>query len=172
MRGWTLLLPFHFPPPRPLPALRPRGASCAPESTRSRPNSTPCDGGHSLKSKKDYGPLSAVLRSFLAQIARPRFFDFFGVRCAGEHEASRPGNFCGSGARLVCGWGRALAMTHDALEKTADPAALIIASAVAIAGALGAWERIGLSADSVAELLAGLLAMAAALRMAWRKRHG
>jgi len=73
---------------------------------------------------------------------------------------------------VVCGGGRAVAVNHDALEKTADPAALIIASAVAIAGAVGAWDRIGLSADSVAELLAGLLAMAAALRMAWRKRHG
>lgn len=172
MPAWTLPSPFHSPPPRLWLALRPRGASCAPESTRSRPNSTRYDAGPSLKSKKDCGPLNAVLRSFRAQIAPPRFFGFFGVRCAGEHEAGRPGNFCGSSARVVCGGGRAVAMTHDALEKTADPAALIVASAVAIAGALGAWERLGLTADSVAELLAGLLAMAAALRMAWRKRHG
>ena len=130
------------------------------------------DAGHSLKSKKDCGPLSAALQSSPAQIARPRFFGFFAVRSSNEHEAGRQGNFCGSSARVVCRGGRAVAMTPVELEKTADPAALIIASAVAIAGALGAWERLGLSADSVAELLAGLLAMAAALRMAWRKRHG
>lgn len=172
MPAWTHPSPFHFPPPRLWPALRPRGASCAPESTRSRPNFTRYDAEHSPKSKKDCEPLNAVLRSFRAQIARPRFFGFFTVRSPGEHEASRPGNFCGSSACVVCGGGRAVAVNHDALEKTADPAALIIASAVAIAGAVGAWDRIGLSADSVAELLAGLLAMAAALRMAWRKRHG
>ena len=57
----------------------------------------------------------------------------------------------------------------DALERTADPAALVISAAVAIAGALGAWERIGLGPDAVAELLAGMLALAAGLRMAWRR---
>jgi len=44
------------------------------------------------------------------------------------------------------------------LEKAADPVALVVSALVGVAGALGAWERLGLGADAVAELLAGLLA--------------
>ncbi len=56
------------------------------------------------------------------------------------------------------------------LEKAADPVALVVSALVGVAGALGAWEKLGLGADAVAELLAGLLALAAGLRMAWRHR--
>ena len=57
------------------------------------------------------------------------------------------------------------------LEKTADPAAIVISACVAIASALGVWERAGMTAAQVAELGAGLLALAAAARMIWRRKH-
>ena len=48
-----------------------------------------------------------------------------------------------------------------------DPLAVLIAACVGLLGTFGAWSRLGLTADDVAEMGGSILAVAAVVRTWW-----